>query len=225
MRMRIASLLFLLAVSGCGEDDFTPPEGLVLAAECTALGMEDVVAISNGLFDLLDVLDSPGAPLPANVDYDPQTGRYTVRIDLDSSGSTDMTVDGAVTVRGGDLSDGIDPGDRFDTSWTVGSGPTTGSGTFTFRMINATDLSMTGGGSVQSDLSCSLAISDTNLLWTTDSNEGPTGAVNVSSDAGGGESISGTIRLDGSDWATVRGTWRGQPVAFRIDLETFEVRF
>ena len=30
MGVRIVSLLFLLAVSGCGADDFAPPEGLVL---------------------------------------------------------------------------------------------------------------------------------------------------------------------------------------------------
>jgi len=225
LRMRIASLLFLLAVSGCGDDDFTPPEGLILAAECTALGMEDVVAISSGLFDLLSVLDNPGAPLPANVDYDSQTGLYAARIDLDGNGSTDMTVEGTVTVRGGDLIDGMDPNDSLDVSWTVSSGPITGSGAFTFRMIDATDLSMTGGGSVQSDQSCALAISDANLLWETDSDGGPTGTINFSSDSGSGNSISGTIRFDGSDWATVRGTWRGQPVAFRINFETFEVRF
>ncbi|MHC4932406.1 MAG: hypothetical protein ACYTGV_09485 [Planctomycetota bacterium] len=223
--MRIASLLVLLAVAGCGEDDFTPPEGLILAAECTALGLEDVVAVFNGLFDLLGALDDPGAPLPANVDYDPQTGRYTVRIDLDGNGSSDMTVEGTVTLREGDLSDGIDPGDEFDTSWTVSSGPITGDGIFTFRMINATDLSMTGGGTVRSDLSCSFSISETNLVWVTGSDAGPTGAIDFSGDAGGGETISGTIQFDGSDWATARGTWRGQPVAFRIDLETYEVRF
>lgn len=229
MRSGIATVLLLaglVVAAGCDSSSGTtqPPEDEVLRtlADCTGLRMEQVVGLSEGVLDVIMLVFAPnGGPGPL-VEYDPETGEFSVQVDLDGDESMDATVSGTL---GSDdnIDDGVQVGEGVDVDWDLDSLLATGSGTYAFTLQTLTTVLMQGQLSLESTEGCLFLITATNLVFNVLAPDGgPTGTIEFTTN-GMGESLTGTIQFDGTSTASLTAFWKGAPVTFTIDLDTFVV--
>ncbi|MHC4548390.1 MAG: hypothetical protein ACYTEZ_06390 [Planctomycetota bacterium] len=214
-------LVLALALAGCSSSgDGIPVDlDLLALAQCTGLTLSDANVIVLGILDLLGSI--PGPPLPPGTTYDAGTGDYSVDLDFDDDGTPDATVSGVISSPD-DISDGIDPGEKANSTWNLTSGPVMGGGVFDFDRLSATALQMTGNGSFSAQQSCDFDMPSADITFPLNdpTGMGPTGSLSYTVTAPAG-SISGAISFDGSSVATVNATYAGGSVTFRIDLDTF----
>jgi hypothetical protein len=211
--MKRTLLLLALVLAACGGDGSSVDPNLFAAAQCTALGLEDLDAIFS---EVTDLLASIGGTLPPNVTYTPPD--YTLTMSLG-------TVAGSVTSTD-DISDGIDPGEAAIASWNLtplaGAG-VAGNGTFNLSRITDVTFTIGGDGSIV-DGACVFNATNVDLDLDLSSSLGPVGSFDFNGVTPSGP-ILGTMTFDGSSTAVVEALFLGVTTTFTIDLDTFVPHF
>lgn len=203
----IALLTFLPACGGGGGDAVTVITGLARTAGCTADGIEAYAAVAEAVEDELQK-----TPVPA-----------VLNVNVVVQGKT-VNLSGAINQAAGDLSDGLTVGDAAEviiTSLTV-DGVVTGSGNLVFNFENATRVILVGSMQL-ADGTCSVNISNLNLLSDPTVDGYPTGVAEFTTEAAD-DTLSGIIEPDGDAVANVTAFLNeGAALNFTIDLDTFDV--
>jgi len=203
-------LLLALLPAACGGGGSGPSAGLLAAAQCSGLGLEDL----NEIFgEVTAFLASIGGTLPPNVTY--TAPDYTITMSFG-------TVAGSVTSTD-TISDGIDAGEGATASWNVAGASVTGNGTFTLDRVTAQQFAVSGDGSVL-DGACVFNATNVDLDIDLASSLGPVGSFDFNAVTPTGP-IVGTMTFDGSDTALVQATYLGVSATFRINLNTFAPEF
>ncbi|MEE8104157.1 MAG: hypothetical protein V3T86_01330 [Planctomycetota bacterium] len=228
-----ATLAIALSALGCGgggggtTGDTGPgtPQGpsaaLQAAGDCLGVGMEDVFEMFLGILDLAAAVDNPGAQ-PADVNYDPTGGGFTISLDLDGDGTPDAAINGTVTSTD-NLGDGLDAGESFTMQWQLG-GILNGAGQFTVTRDSATGFTVTGTGNVEDTVAaCAIALGS--MTVTLDNTQALPATVAGGSIAFTVDELTGTIAFTGAVTADVEGELVTTPVSFVLDLATFEPDF
>lgn len=211
--MKRTALLIALLLAACGGDGSGVDSNLLAAAQCTALGLEDLDLIFS---EVTDLLASIGGTLPPNVTYTPPD--YTLTMSLG-------TVAGSVTSTD-NIADGIDAGESASASWNLTplAGVTvTGNGTFNLARVTDVVFAITGDGSVV-DGTCVFNATNVDLDLDLSSGLGPVGSFDFNGVTPSGP-ILGTMTFDGSSTAAVEALFLGVTTTFTIDLDTFVVSF
>jgi len=212
LRMRRLATLLLscaLLLPGCGggsDNVVAVIGGLLQAAGCTADGIGDFSA----LFDAVEA-ELQKNPVPTAIDIN----------------TAAVTALGTASAVEGNLDDGFQPGDVAHvviTSATFASG-VSGSGDITADFVSATSIVITGGFSVD-DGTCSVTFNNIGIdIDPTDENDYGTGSLDFFSEVGG-DTLSGTITLNGGPTASVSASFNGgAPTTFDINLDTFQPTF
>jgi hypothetical protein len=224
--MRLVCILLLVPILtfGCSAGDGASISlELQQIADCTAFNFEDVAGISEGLFLLLEAIDT-GVP-PAGVTFDLGAGTYSVPVDVDGDGASDGTVSGTFT-SADNLADGIDVNESLTTAWTLAAGAINGTGNFGFERTGANAFNLTGTGSVNDGSGCSFGITDSDVTFDLGAPNGAvSGSIDFTTNTGAGD-MNGTISFTpGVDLANVAASFLGATVYFMIDLDTFTAVF
>jgi len=209
--MKRAFVLPVLLLAACGGGSNVDP-ALVTAAQCSALGLEDLDAVFSPVAEFLSSIPTP----PMNVTYTPPD------FSIDENFGT---IDGAVTSTD-DISDGIDAGESATATWSINPALGVllgGSGVFNISRTSAFVFEITGSGSI-TDGTCIFDATNVDLTLDLQSGLGPVGSFDFNAVSTSGP-ISGTMTFDGSDTAEVTATFMAMPVFFTIDLNTFTPRF
>lgn len=224
MRFLCILLLVPFLACGCSSGGSTPISlELQQVADCTGFSFEDVAGLSEGLFALLEAIDT-GVP-PAGVTYNAGDGSFSAPVDLNGDGSSDGTVSGTVT-SADNLADGIGVGESLTTAWNLVAGAVSGTGNFGFERTGTNAFTLTGTGTVNGGTGCSFGITDADVTFDLGSPNGAvSGAIDFITTTTAGD-LTGTIGFTpGVSVADVTATFMGATVGFDIDLDTFTVIF
>jgi hypothetical protein len=216
---RMLSLLLVLPLllCSCGSDgDFVPSAELVAAAQCLGISLEDLAEMYD---EVVGMIGSLGGVLPANVNYDYNTGVYTITASFG-------TISGVVTSLD-DLDDGLGVPESATATWETGSlagAPAFGaSGTFTVVRPSTPQINISGTGMIV-DGTCAFDMTALNLSENNTSTLGAVGTFAFSSTVPEGV-LAGTMIFNGTSTALVDATFDGEDVSFYFNLDTFEPIF
>ncbi len=224
--------VLLAVLSGCGGggggggggNSFPPLNNPLLqpTALCTALhfnALARFVEQMQGLFDFFN-----GAAIPVGVTQVSAT-EYTIKLDLDLDGATDVTVDMVLLASSFDISDGMQVGEQIDFS-LIFRGDINGSSpfvSFSYVAINPPFLSLRGGFFLADLANCGMSAPNFVISWDPGNldSASPNFQFSVTVDQ---STFNGQLFPDqDSDFLLVFGQLDGVDNGFAIDPDTFDV--
>ena len=216
-------LALWLAAGGCGGngDSSIPDDAVFQRLQACA---NDATGVAGGvfdaMFDLFTLLADPDAPPPGNVIFDPQTGQFSIGVDLDDDGFTEAIVEGTLTTSS-NVDDGFDPGESVMLTWQIGVGvPVTGSGWFDIELLSLLSLGVTGALTVSGGDLCTFEVTEFDFAMpTTTLDSIPTGTMDYTVTSGT-DSMSAVMTFNGTRYVDVTAYYDGRTLHFTIDLET-----
>jgi len=220
----LAPLVLLCACGGGGGGDDpgggNDGGGLDEVSACTADSVA-VLAFLTEAFDNL-IAEINGNDRAEVTVWSPSTGAYVLDADLNDDNFDETTVSGQVTTVAGNYMDGLDVGDRIAAPWTLVSGPVDGNGSFGYEELAGNQRRLTGSGSVELLDGCATSFSNVNLTFSTVISGAPTGTLDFSLSLDG-DTMVGTVTMNGTSIANVSASFKGAPVTFQIDTDDFTV--
>ena len=220
-----------------GQDSEGPSdESFAALTECTGIYMKDFAPIFDNLCYLLQRVDAPAEIITPTAGWDfyaPATGDFGFRADLDGDLWLETIVSG--TIKGGmgtDISDGIQVDEVMRADWTMKEEQVEkGSGAFSFVKLSWDSYRMTivSETTFSRQESCEFEFTSFGLHINIDEIEtgNPfngvyTGIIEFATQKNS-DTLEGMIAFDGSDTATVSGTYKGAAYNFTFNLQTYEI--
>ena len=229
----VLSLVFV----GCGDEFFSgglPGLRQILIGRGTAYGVRWLDSVARGIQKVASATGEI-VTLPEGVDYDPDTGAFSVDIDTTKDGVEDSTLSGFLTSND-DISDGFDLGERATVDWIV-SGEILGGGTFRLLGLGADRFAVTGDASLRDAVEFEFEVKNIDLD-VDDSTYPLDGTIDYETFATGvtispyddeitidPAYMDGILEFFGNERATGSGEFDGEDLTFEVKLDTFQVVF
>jgi len=226
LRLLLTTLLPLSLICACGgggggggevpggEDD----QGFAELSACMLDGFSAAAALTDAFDNLFDEIN--GTPRASVTLWDPMSGAYTMDADLLGDAFAETTVSGQVQNLAGDYADGLAAGDTIQVNWDL-NGPIQGADLFTFEFLANNQVKLTGGafllfvGTV-----CDWRMIDIDLTFSTLIDSPPTGTFDFTVTIDG-NTLAGTVTMNGTAIANVAATLNGVAKNFQIDTDDF----
>ena len=232
MMLPVLSLAFV----GCDSAFVSgfPHARQILVSRGTATGVRWLDAVARGIEDVASATGEIGN-LPEGVDYDPDTGAFSVDIDTTRNGVEDSTLSGFLT-SSSDLSNGIEPGESATVNWIV-LGEVAGQGTIQLVGLATHRYAATGSASLRDGIEFDFEVSHLDLVID-DSDFPLDGTIDYETFAAGitieranegvaieSAEMDGILEFFGTERATGTGEFEGEDLTFDVKLDTFQVVF